>query len=175
MSPAVDAPVTHREGTPLEEWASAHESLDGMVYQNAYRSQIGFVQDRLSGLFFGSYEEWSTHPVRVVGEHRSQSIRLPVFSILVPGELEVRLRGNFHDWVVSVSSTASVPDVFYELFERDARQPLECSEGFDPDWVFGPYTENNRQFSLRLSNDLRLYVFCYLLLGGLGMREGLKP
>ena len=175
MSATTAAMAKHDEGTPLHQWAVAHEPGEEMIYKNGYWDQIMFIRDRLSALFFGSYKEWEAHPVRVVGEHTSKSIRLPVFSIMIPGKLEVRLRANFHDYVVSVDSAAPVPDNFYDLFERSERQPLHSCEGFEPEWVFGPYANNNEQFSLRLGNEFQLYTFCYLLHAGLGLRDGLKP
>jgi len=93
-----------------------------------------------------------------------------VYGIVVPGKLEMRLRCNFYDWVISVKSDVPIADNFHSLFGRDKQQLDVYSEGFSSDWVFGPYAANNQRFSLELPDKYSLYTFCYLLREGLGLR-----
>lgn len=162
MTPYADSPS-------LQDWVSANTPRKTLYWEPAFGEQIGFVRDRLAVLFL-SYEQLKLTPVRVVGSHTSKSVVLPVYGIVVPEKFEARLRCNFYNWVISVASDVPIADNFCSLFQRDERQEVVYSEGFSADWVFGSYTASNQRFSLTLTDNYRLYTFCYLLREGLGLR-----
>jgi len=167
--------IDHAAGTSLQEWAIAHEPSDEMIFKSAYWGQIKFIRDVLSQLFYpGSYEEWEANPVHVVGEHTSKSIKMPVFSILVPGIVEVRLRYNCFNWVVSVKSEEPVNIDFLDLFDAEAKQELVYAEGFEARWVFPPFSVDDQEFSFSVGSDYILYTFCWMLTRQLGI-GGNKP
>lgn len=185
------------EGTPLQQWYSdwLKEHRDtGLIHANPDRpslQQVHFVRDVLA------YKLWSdldydelprvsikhesdgirAHPdtVRVIGEHRSKSVRLPVFSISRPAHgLRLVMRYNFHDWNVSVVSERPVEmDVagYGALFSEEDRKRFPAGyrkgsywgylffQGFPDEFWFGPYSESKTRFSLAPSSDYELYSF----------------
>jgi hypothetical protein len=161
--------LPHGSGAPLHEWVNAHEPGDEMIYKEEFWQQIMFVRDVINFLFRTCYEDYKANPVRVVNTHTSKSIKLPVFSIAVTDRVNVLLRYNFHNWIVSVVSTSPVPDNFFGLFDREEEQECVYCEGFAAKWVFPPYASSPERFTLSLGNNYSLYTFCYLLAEGLGL------
>jgi hypothetical protein len=162
----------HEFGVALQEWANGHEPGDELVYKSGFWHQIIFVRDQLGTMFARSHEEYTSYTVRVVGTHTSKSVKLPVYSIKVPGICEIRLRGNFHNWVVSVKLEALLAVDFLGAFnEKDPVQHV-YAEGFVEEWIFPPYSEDHKEFSLTLDGgEYLLYTFCFLLATALGLRS----
>ena len=186
-------------------WLDEHRATD-LIYAQGGRGpslgQVLFVRDILAGLFFKdlSYEEREKyerpHPdgyttptlvsAYVVGEHRSKSVRLPVYHLEREDiGLHISLRDNFHDWNVTVSSYHPIsketmrgfPDRFDER-DRE-RFPNEYEIGSGKSWGYcffqgfpesakrGPWNEHNRNFSLWVNNDYELFAFLMTLRGDL--------
>ncbi len=160
--------ITHAEGVDLQEWANAHKPDDDLIYRDGYWHQIIFVRDRLPQPLFGSYEEYKANPVRVVGDHTSKSVLLPVYSIKF-APLEIRMRYNFYDWKVSVVSQVPIRSNFYPFLFRDEAVHPVYFEGFTNDWVFGSYSADNTKFSVEISNEHMLFAFMAILAGDLGL------
>lgn len=117
----------------------------------------------------------------VVGEHRSKSVRLPVYSIDRP-DLGIRfvLRENYYNWNVSVIAERPIrTDLlgfaldFSESKKRDhEKRPFHAGqywdycffEGFPTDLMFGPFAMNARRFSLAISSDHALYAFVWMVM-----------
>lgn len=160
--------VLHVEGVELQEWANAHEPKDGMLWKRGYWDQITFVRDTLPQVFFKTYTQFKANPVRVVGDHTSKSIDLPVYSIKV-GDLEIRMRYNFYDWQVSVRSEKSIPDTFFSLINKDEVIHNVYFEGFERNWIFGSYNQNPQEFSVEIGDEYKLYAFMRIVSGSLGI------
>jgi hypothetical protein len=151
----------------LALWATNHEPGDDMLGKPAYWRQVMFMRNQVRDLFFPIEE--NIYPVRVVGTHHSKSIELPVYSLAVPGLVEVRLRNNFYDWKISVKTNRRLPDLFMGLFDTLVAPPAIYCQGFTADWVFGPYAQNSSQFSLEIFDDYKAYTFLYILSRALGL------
>lgn len=195
---------------PLQQWYNAwlKEHKDGktdLIYaspSNPQLHQVHFVRDNLAGLlwrdkeydevpdveFLGEIDgrqQMLTHKdrVRVIGEHRSKSVRLPVFSITRPEHgLQLVLRYNFYDWNVSVVSERPVEmDMagYGSEFSQEERERYPDGyslqraaeigragywgylffQGFPEEFWFGPHTHDKNRFSLSPVNDYELYSF----------------
>lgn len=161
--------LKHEDGTPLQDWAGAHQPEKDMDFAGGFWNQFTYVRDRLHRLFVTDYDQNQEQPVRVVGSHTSKSIVLPVYSIKAAG-LQILLRCNFGDWKVSVKSDRPVPDNFCHLINRAEQVHSVYCEGFSENWVFGPYSENPCHFTVEIGNKYDLYAFLYLLSEGLEIR-----
>lgn len=155
-------------GRPLQEWFSEwlDSTTDDLLYKQAAKGQVMFIRDTLGRALVSEWKRWEGVPV-VIGEHRSKSVRLPVYHIALP-DMELVLRDNFYDWKVSVRSDAPIRNVAgWGLFdEADERGISACyCEGFPREWVQGPYAKDKRRFTVELSGQYDLYAFCLLLRG----------
>jgi hypothetical protein len=149
----------------LQEWANTHQPAETLMYKNGYWDQIIFVRDNIAGLLAKTYEEYKEirAGLKVISEHTSKSVCLPVFRVeLVDGTM-FTMRYNFYDWKVSVSSPRDVEANFMDIFNPNLKiQPIYC-EGFPQDLVYGTYAENKRQFTIELlSSNYRLFMFFWI-------------
>lgn len=149
--------------TDLQTWANEHVPDDNLIYKEGFWSQIIFVRDRLSSLFYSSYEEKKENLVQVVSEHTSKSVHLPVYRIEANG-LTVWLRYNFYNWVVSVKALAPVDNVFMGLIQEDGEEiPDYYAEGFEEKYLFPPYKDGAPEFTIYLYDNYELWAFVYML------------
>ena len=137
-------------------------------------NQAMFVRDSIHPLL-ARYEERREYPVRVVSQHRSKSVPLPVYAIKVPTKgLEIIARCNFYDWKVTVLSKVPVGDIFDKLLvkpEEDVK--LIYCEGFIKEWLRRAFIPpvNNREFTVELPGSPMnpeftkgmFFTFCFLL------------
>lgn len=130
----------------LEEWQAdvADKMPEEMVYKEASDRQMAYFRAlKLKGAV-------------VCSSHTSKSCKLPVvYGQVWPGVL-VRIRGNFHDWKVSVEADQDLDVDDTWLFKpKGSSYSLNSVyyEGFKEEWVFGPYSESKRRFSVSLSYD----------------------
>lgn len=178
---------------PIQEWydvwLTEHEGTS-LTYAQPHRprlDQVHFVRDNLAQVFWQGvkYADIPRAPaprgdckdtVQVVGEHRSKSVRLPVFHMYRP-DIDVRMiaRYNFHDWNVSIESGKPVTGIDFEGYggtaqhEDRERNPRGLSggvywsclfwQGFPSHMCFGPNSDNPNRFSLAPSDDYELYAF----------------
>jgi hypothetical protein len=161
-------------GTPLQEWMNEHllDTDDNLLYKKAAVSQACFVRDRIHPLcaievevgdgWSARYDWLQAHSVEVISTHSSKSVKLPVYLIEVPG-LRLIMRNNFYDWKVSIESDVPVADVFNGLVRAGEEVPAVYCEGFDSQWVYGPYTPGAQQFTVELPSDFELWAFLHLL------------
>ncbi len=137
-----------------------------------YLAQVHFVRDTLAGLLWADVP-YDTRPQStpreecketafVVGEHRSKSVRLPVYSLERPDlGLAVTLRDNYHDWNVSVSQERATAD----LRGFPLNDLTYCFfQGFPEDRRFGTYAANPLRFSMCLGSMHEVYTLLWLLL-----------
>lgn len=152
--------------TDLQEWANANAPGDEMLWKNGYWDQIRFVRDDL-GWLFADDDNSGPAKATVISSHTSKSIRLPVYEIVWRG-LTIRMRYNFHNWVVSVECRSgwSVHDHFGDLFHREVALNPIYAEGFKDEWVHGAYSETHDGFpgfTVVLNSRYEVWTFCWLL------------
>lgn len=151
--------------TQLQEWANAHQPAETLIYKDGYWDQIVFVRDTIAGLLAKTYEEYQViqASMKVISEHASKSVRLPVFRVELADGTAFTMRYNFHDWKVSVNSSHDVETDFMGLFKPDERVHEVYCEGFPKGLVYGPYTENKRQFTIELPpGNYHLFTFFWI-------------
>jgi hypothetical protein len=160
--------IAHEDGKPLMDWAKTHKPSEKLLSGQGYWDQIHFVRGNINYLFVSTDDRCLDKPVMVVGTHSSKSVLLPVYSIKTP-DIEVRFKGDFHIWLVSVKSEHIVPDVFYNIINRSASINPVYLGGFHKDWMFGSYDLNQLQFSVEIHSDYDLYTFFLVILGALNL------
>jgi hypothetical protein len=69
------------------------------------------------------------------------------------------MRGNFHDWKVSVRAEREVSGDFEGLFDPYAEELGVNCEGFPVGWVFGSHHADRREFTVALGSEYDLYAF----------------
>lgn len=180
-------------------WLKEHERTN-LIYAGGASGdgprldQVNFVRDRLGHqLVWGDvpFEDREKEPAPnddqrvtawVIGEHRSKSVRLPVYLIERP-DLGVRfvLRDNFHDWNVTVVAEKPVETDLrgFELDFRDEEERMRwvpggywsylLFQGFPNEFCCGPYSLNKRRFSLSIYTREEVYMLIALILRDLRM------
>ncbi len=166
--------TTAAAGRPLQGWFREWlaEADANLLYKKSAEAQIMFVRDDLGRALASSWQQWSGEDengeggaVTVIGEHRSKSVRLPVYHVALPG-IELVLRDNFYNWKVSVRSDAPIHNVVgWGLFREDEEIHGVYCEGFPREWVHGPYAKDSRRFTVELSGEYEVYAFCLLVRG----------
>lgn len=173
--------IVQEQQPPFLTWVREQpEPDDTMVYQGAWSAQ---VQDfhSLRYLVSASYgfackdedfykskekEEWEAEGARVVGLHMSKSIQLPVVKLQFKNGPVVVLRDNFHDWNISVVSEHPIKHNFFDVV---ATEDIDYCyfQGFPKEYEFGPYKDNNKQFSTYCRTNLeRVWTFLFLMWHG---------
>ena len=132
----------------LSGWYKNHEPKSEMLWCDAAHSQIESLE------YIG--DQCINAPL-VIGTHTSKSILLPVVEFRV-GDVVLTMRGNFHNYKVSVSSPVTVD--FLNLFSPTKEiHPAYC-EGFPPNRIYGSYVHDPRQFTLELGTSTRCGASC---------------
>lgn len=164
--------------TPLQEWVDAHVPDDGLLWKQGLGDQVEFVRDRLWYMLGNRWgEHRDSNPPLAVSTHHSKSVTLPVFEVRSAEwasgrslwearapQVRLRMRHNFFDWVVSVDSAQHITDRFRDLFDREAVTLPMYAEGFPESWVYGPYAEDRKKFTVTLPTKYEVNTFCWLLM-----------
>lgn len=143
----------------LQAWFMNNRAKDEMIYKGAAEDQIMFIRDEPYYLFKDRLVETCA-----VGTHRSKSIDLPVYQLSFIDGTVLTLRGNFHDWKISVESPIDLhfPTSLFSGYGTTIISTIYC-EGFSDDQVFGPYSESKRKFTVELYDKQQVYTFLFLL------------
>jgi hypothetical protein len=172
----------------FDNWRAEYDSST-LYFKNAASEQIMFVRDVLAPLFWAGvpYSELASEGEPrgdckitgfVIGEHRSKSVRLPVY-LLERTDLGLQfvMRGNFHDWKLSVTSERPIEsDLFPYLFHTTPPIDPEYTgnelasvyfEGFPEDRIFGYHYDNHRRWSACL-NQRNLWTVIFLCMHSAG-------
>lgn len=173
----------YKEAVPLQNWLRENCPPNNLLWSVTATEQIVFVRDVLAPVFdlYGHDVEQGRGAPEVVSEHKSKSVTLPVYRLCYGGDccsVEVFLRGNFHDWRISVQSTDSnggglvLSKRATSLFEGahyanryvegDPIGPVYC-EGFSAEWCFDRYRDYCREFTETIRDRYRLFCFVHLL------------
>lgn len=154
--------------------------------------QLHFVRDFLCGMLWADipYDKREKEAIRdtcnvtafVIGEHSSKSVNLPVYSLERPDlGLQIVLRDNYHDTNISVISERPIDANTIRGFELDYSREEDRKrfpngytpgsswgycyfQGFPEEVQFGPYSENNKKFSLCIGSEYSVYTFIWLIL-----------
>lgn len=149
--------------TPLQTWFTSwlaeHDTSD-LIYKEAAKHQIMFVRDQIGSLLRNSLEA-PPQITKVVGAHTSKSVPLPVYEMYLEGAKNdgtIYMRGNFHDWNVSVyASTPAVYD-FMGCVQPDLAYFF--AQGMDE--IHANFATHQRN-DFVVSNDNDLYAFIRIL------------
>ncbi|MFH1429140.1 MAG: hypothetical protein ABIH39_05280 [Candidatus Margulisiibacteriota bacterium] len=141
----------------LEDWLfdnAPEDSQHALVFWN----NICFYRDRLSGMLFGGFE---SARFTVVGSYLIGGVKYPILKINLKEGLDI-VAGGYLNIVVSVDSVKKIKGNYHHLF--DPNGVIKCfPRGYPPEFYYGPYAENKKQFSLILHNEDMLLTFLYLL------------
>lgn len=150
-----DKPDAH-----LQSWFMENRPKEEMRYKEAAERQIMFVRDDIRYLF-----KDDVYCVEVISTHTSKSVKLPVYHLVLNNGFEVIMRGNFHNWVISIISPFPI-ELPNEILNSEYNEQIEhvYCEGFQKDWVFNPYPTNRRKFTVQISSqDHVLWAFFFLI------------
>jgi hypothetical protein len=176
----------------FDKWLAEHEGSD-LYYKDAASAQVQLVRDTLAALVWADVPYWKRanegEPRTdckvtgyVISEHRSKSVRLPVY-LFERADLGIRfvLRNNFYDWKLSVMSENPIQsDLFPYLFHTTPPIEREYTgdelahvyfEGFPKDLIFGYHGADPRRWSASLG-DRALWTTILLCMRSVG---GVKP
>ncbi len=166
MKPSLPADISilpeHNRSYPwtnLQAWFMANEIEEKMLWKKSAEKQIMFVRDEFHRLFGDDLLETS-----VVATHTSKSIKLPVYQVVLKGDIVLTMRDNFHNWIISVESPVALEfptDLFSSDWTEDTH--IVYCEGFDADQVFPSYQKSKKKFTLGIYDEKNLYVFMFLL------------
>lgn len=152
----------YKSGPQLEAWANKHKPADPEIIKDGYWDQIAFVRDTVTILLAKTRDEFTDIQanIKVISEHTSRSLRLPVFLVQLADGTTFIMRNNSFNWKVSVSSPRDVEADFMDLFNLNEHIQSVYCEGFPKDMVYGSYAENKRQFTIELPADNH-YLFTF--------------
>ena len=133
-----------------------------MVFKKGYWDQIYIVRNRMRDFFKDRIKQ-----ARVVSTHVSKSIQLPVMMVQLTDGTIFIIRSNFYDWKVTVVSPTAIILNTSIFTCNEQVDPIYC-EGFNKDWVLGPYSQNNKEFTIELYDDQQfVYPMIALLVAAL--------
>lgn len=155
--------ITKAKVMHLHAWFMENMPAKDMTYKNSAEEQIMFLRDKTQ-IFFTNF---MLKTVQVVSTHVSKSITLPVYHIVLKDGLELILRGNFHDWKISVNSPfeIEIPNEILTNYTLSGEKMHPCyCEGFDESWIWDSYMNNKQKFTIEINSSLyELYTFLFLL------------
>ncbi len=159
----------------LTQWARSASLRSDEEHRDG--GQITFLRDRLMHAVCETDAEAAayrphndgdpgvTSRCTVIGTHTSKSCVLPVVHIGPLGlGWTATLRGNFHNWKVSVTSYDGPVDIDHGMLFRpaDTIHPAYC-EGFPEDYVFGSYAADRSRFTVEVYCEHEVFTLMYLL------------
>lgn len=151
-------------------WTRVNEPDPYLIYAKGLDEQVCFVRDTLYRLLTLSYEEWRDNPPLVISTHYSESVKLPVYQInLKKYGIEIVLRYNFYNWIISIKSDKPLDFDYMGLFNPSEVIPEVYCEGIPKDKIYGCYEENHSQFTIDIWSKYDLYTFIFLLKKYLGI------
>lgn len=161
---------------PLREWMADNIPDDKLRWKKSAQSQFLFFEDLGRAVLVR--EHWADDEMRkasgtyVISTHTSKSVLLPVVELTTPNGIVFTLRENFFNYKVSVNSPFAVEVDFFDLFDP-TEQPkffegfpgdgYNATPGEGPSRVYGPYADNNKQFSVELHMEWEVFLFVWVI------------
>ena len=147
----------------LHAWFMENKPGETMRYKEAAERQIMFLRDELQNFF----NPFVLKKVQVISTHTSKSIKLPVYYVELEDGMQLILRGNFHDWKISVNSPfdVEIPEELLSGVVLRGEKIHSCyCEGFKEEWIWDSYLNNKKKFTIEIGASLyELYTFFFLL------------
>lgn len=168
---------------PLQEWFLRQlvrkDETDNRYYYEPMCRQVMYVRDEIAALV-GLQK---LNGPRVISEHRSKSVHLPVYQLSRPDlGLRLTMRNNFYNWMLSVESEKPITTDFSWIFHTTppvapdyTGDPLASCyfEGFPRDFIFGYMSANPQEFSAEIGNNQLFFTTILLLMKEMGTRKPL--
>ena len=156
----------------LTAWIRVNEPDRNLIFGNKLREQVCFVRDELFPLVIKDQKEMRENPVMVISTHVSKSVKLPVYQInLKDYGIEIVLRYNFFNWIISVNSEKALDFDFMNIFNSGEEISYVYCEGFPREKVYGSYENDHSKFTFKIIDDRDLYVFFFLMKKYLGITQ----
>jgi len=164
----------------IKEWARINRPDETMIWKDAFDRQINFVKN-LARWFYESSSEAEKNTT-VISTHTSKSIVLPVYQIeRADTGLKLILRGNFHDWKLSVISDTPINVDLSGLchttppvdpaYTGNPLAPIYF-QGFPRDLIFDYYDNGyKKKWSAEFWDDSLLTVALFLISRAVGIRR----
>ncbi len=153
-------------------WVRVNEPDKNLIYGKGLGKQLCFIRDVICDLLSSSYEEYQKNMPMVISTHYSKSVKLPVYCIkLKKYNIEIILRYNFYNWIISINSKKPLDFDYMNLFDPDDVINAVYCEGFPKSKVYGSYNQDHCKFTIELSNNYEVYVLFYLLKNYLGIKK----
>jgi hypothetical protein len=149
----------------LLSWMRVNEPSDNMIYKKEYWKSNVFFRDTIPFLLLQDYEEYKKFSTMVISTHTSKSILLPVVKMFISKHnMTVIVRHDFHDFKISIKSEKELIFDTMNLFKQDRKiNSIDC-EGFKEEWVYDSYTNNKKQFTIKINDGYyEAYTFFYIL------------
>ena len=102
--------------------------------------------------------------INVVNSIEVQDITMPVYHAKLNTGAEIMMYNDLDKYFVSIISPESI-NIDLDIFNEPSTRlfPNDC-RGFKSEWIFAPYTENRKQFTVSLKNsDNEFFTFLFLL------------
>ena len=153
-------------------WIRVNQPVPELIYGKQLISQICFVRGKINWLLRSTYDEWDANKPQVVSTHYSKSVKLPVYKIdLEKYGIEIVLRYNFFEWIVSIKSEKPLDCDFLGLFDPKKEIPVTNCYGVPLNMIFGSYEKNHSQFMIEFSSEYDVYTFFFILKNYLGIEK----
>lgn len=144
----------------FDTWVSANNIPESFEFGKGWWDYVELVRRFAARL--------ETHAVRVIGHYvvdtppPQERLPMPAVAISVPG-VTFALRFDFGswswkhedraEWVVSVDRRSPYRGPLFGLFDESLDLRSNNVEGLTPDFLFGPYRENQSRFSCLLRDE----------------------
>ena len=147
----------------LRKWMKAFCPRETLIYRGLAFQQMRFIDREIRGLFTKQTS------ISVISTHYSCCIKLPVYQIKLEkhrNKIEITLRNNFSDWIVSVNSDFSLAFLFcnnQELFDTTEEVSSYRCDGLPTNKIYGSYANDFDHFTASIADDFKLYTFLFLI------------
>lgn len=154
--------------TEFDRWVGSNRLPDKFGYGKGWWDYVELVQ-RLSYKF-------GIDDVRVVGRYvihtppPEAKLPMPAVALFAP-HVRAALRWDFGnmrqwplEWTVSVRRRSPYRGPTFGLFDTGFDLRSQPVEGFGPEWLFGPYRENQALFSCELEDEWDVATLLRLVL-----------
>jgi len=144
---------------PYWEWFRRHPKLDS---HNIVSVHFDYLSSALEGVFSKDRKHFLNESLKIVGDNGGGTPE-PIYFIDVWGGIQVLFYHSRDGWIVSVLSPDDLSLLWPNVFDTET----DVSRELKGDWIYGPYSENHRIFSMRLSSGFLIAAFLLFLQTGI--------